>query len=1127
MALATVKQWLIIRLAQLLEVVPTTIDVHTAFANYGLASFEAVNLSGELESWLGRPLPETLFYDYPTIELLSHYLSGTPLPDINPDDAGRQPAHDEVSAPACPIAIIGVGCRLPGKIETVEHFWQTLRNAQSTITEIPAERWDIDAFYDPNPQAPGKMYTRSGSFLRGIDRFDASFFGLSAREATRMDPQQRLLLEVAWEALERAGITLARLDNSSTGVFIGMMNNQEYLSLQARHSDGSHINDPFFNLGSSASVAAGRISYLLNLKGPALAVDTACSSSLVATHLACQSLRNAECNLALVGGIHTNLLPDNMVNFCKMGMLSADGLCHTFDASANGFVLGEGCGVIVLKRLSDAQADGNPVLAIIRGSAVNQDGRTSGLTAPSRQAQEAVIRQALANAKIAPHQVDYVETHGSGTALGDPIEVDALMTVMSEGRHSDHPLLIGSVKTNIGHLAGASGMAGLLKTILTLVHQEIPPHLHVKQPNPRIRWQEYPVEIVSQLRDWPVHGHPRIAGVSSFGWSGTNAHILLEEAPARSPAPDPQTEQLLLLSAKTEAALEQATKQLTSYLRENPCVSLADVAYTTQIGRTPFRYRRAVVCQNNTAAIGSLETLNRQTVFSGRQVEPAPAIAFLFPGPGEPFEDSFAELYREELTFRSTIEQCCLFLKETLDLDLLPLFRRSTNSPSLQQVPGKTAPDLPAMLKHQRRPFSSETASPLQQTAQGQPALFIFEYALARLLQQWGIFPSVMLGYSLGEYVAACLAGVFSLEDALTLVVKQARLIQQCPAGAMLAVALSPKEIAPYLREQIELAAINTSFLCVLCGPVLSLEQCKKELDSQGTMSRWISIEHAFHSSMLTPAREALADLVRSIPLHEPRIPYISNLTGTWITNEQATDPEYWAKHMCQTVCFAEGLTNVLQEQAITILEVGPGQSLCAYVKQHPLYTYTGPMQCFSLLPAPYEQDTVRSSLLALLGNLWTSGIPVRWETVHTSLPRQILPLPTYPFERESYWIASGQHISCISPGEPECEQQAPAEKKRTRPGHLKTAYVAPGNELERQIATIWEELLGITPVGILDNFFALGGRSVLGMRMLARIYDLFEVDIILDQLFEIPTIAQLALYIEDFLIKEIARQDG
>lgn len=1127
MTLAAIKHWLITRLAQLLEVAPGTLDIHTPFANYGLASFEAVSLAGELESWLGKSLPETLFYDYPTIDRLAHFLSETPLPTARMTTTAHSHTDDETQRLANPIAIIGMGCRLPGNIGTSEQFWQALSEGRCTVTEIPAERWDINAFYDPDPRTPGKMYTRHGSFLSDIDRFDASFFDLSAREATRMDPQQRLLLEVAWEALEQAGITLAALDNSATGVFIGMMNNQEYHVLQTRSGDGSHTDDPFLNLGSASSVAAGRLSYLFNLRGPALTVDTACSSSLVATHLACQSLRNAECNLAIVGGVHLNLLPENMVNFCKMGMLSADGMCHTFDASANGFVLGEGCGVVILKRLSDALADGNPVLAIIRGSAVNQDGRSNGLTAPNRQAQEEVMRQALASAKLVPQQIAYVETHGSATALGDPIEIDALMAVMSEGRSSDRPLLIGSVKTNLGHLAGAAGMAGLLKLILTLTHEKIPPHLHMQQLNPRIRWKDYPVEVVHQLRDWPENDSPRIAGVSSFGWSGTNAHVLLEEAPPAQ-STDPRNEQVLLLSARTESALELATQRLLAYVRDHPDVSLADIAHTTQVGRTPFRLRRAVVCHDRATALVALETRPRQRVRSNSQGEAAPMLAFLFPGLGESFEDVFADLYREEETFRATIEQGCSLLAEKLGLDLLPLLLHATASNNPSQRSEQTGPDLRSMREQQHQSPITERLKPLQQTRYAQPALFLFEFALARLLQQWGVVPDLMLGYSLGEYVAATLAGVLSLEDALTLVTRRAEFIAQCPTGAMLAVALPVEQLTPYLHPPVELAAINAPSLCVFCGPVPDLERCKQELDRQGTVSQWVRTEHAFHSSMLAPVREELTTLVRGMELHRPRIPYISNLTGTWITNEQATNPSYWARHLCRTVRFAEGVTTLLEEPNVLILEVGPGQALRSYVQQHTHCTGSGSTQSLALLPSSYEAQTTRTSLLTALGNLWAAGLAINWEALQSGQNRQILPLPTYPFERESYWVTPRRpHTSPAMPVSAPQEEQAVAPvEQHGRPDHLETEYMAPENELERRIAAIWEEQLGVAQVGVLDNFFALGGHSLLGMSVIARLYDSFGVHLILDQLFKTPTIAQLALHIEGLLIEEIALLD-
>src|SRR6266567_2959329 len=521
-----VQSWLVAKLAEYLKIKASDIDIHEPFANYGLESMGAVGLSGDLEVWLEREFPPTLLYDYPSIERLTRYLV---VSQHASNAAAEDHTQPKVSAES--IAIIGMSCRFPGGANTPEAFWQLLKCGRDAISEVPAERWDIDAYYDPDPDAPGKMYTRFGGFLQDLSKFDAQFFGISPREAVRMDPQQRLLVEVAWEALEHAGQAVSTLAGSQTGTFIGMMNNGEYSQLQVQHS-ATIYDDPYFGIGSSSSIASGRLSYLFDLRGPTMTVDTACSSSLVSVHLACQSLRNKECKLALAGGVNAITLPESVVNACKMRMLAADGRCKTFDAVADGFVLGEGCGMVVLKRLSEAIADGDSILAIIRGTAVNQDGRSNGITAPNKLAQQAVIRKALANAGVEPHRVSYVETHGSGTSLGDPIEVEALVAALGEGRSPDQRIMMGAVKTNIGHLAGAAGIAGLIKTVLALQHKEIPAHLNLKELNPHVCWERMPVMIPTRPVPWSTKSGSRVAGVSSFGWSGTNAHIVLEEAPA-------------------------------------------------------------------------------------------------------------------------------------------------------------------------------------------------------------------------------------------------------------------------------------------------------------------------------------------------------------------------------------------------------------------------------------------------------------------------------------------------------------------------------------------------------------------------------------------------------------------
>jgi acyl transferase domain-containing protein/acyl carrier protein len=882
------------------------------------------------------------------------------------------------------------------------------------------------------------MYTRAGGFIADLDRFDAAFFGISPREARRMDPQHRLLLEVSWEALERAGMAVDRLAGSQTGVFVGMMTNQEYSLLQVQQSR-DYANDPYFGLGGAASVAVGRLPYLFDFHGPAISVDTACSSSLVSVHLACQSLRAGECSLALAGGVNAIVLPENMVNACKMGMLAPDGRCKPFDATANGFVLGEGCGMVVLKRLTAAVADGDHILAIIRGSAVNQDGRSNGLTAPNQFAQQAVIRQALAQAGVQPGQVSYVEAHGSGTALGDPIEAQSLISTLCQERAPEQPLYIGAVKGNIGHLAGAAGIAGLIKTVLVLHRQQIPPHPHLREPNPHIPWQNSPLAVPTALTPLPAQDSPRIAGVSSFGWSGTNAHIVLEATPAPAANSIEQTssrpQQLVLLSAKTETALEQAAVNLLSYMKRHPAANLADIAYTTQVGRSAFQHRQALQCQTLEEAVAALEkreTARRRTGIAPTEARP---VAFLFPGLGEHSPGMTRQLYQQEAVFREAIDRCCDYLQSRFGLDVrAALYPQAfdewrsnhtsnsyngnhysnghqQNGASLSEI------NMSALLGRARNNGNGHAAlngdassnmiaaSRLKQTALAQPALFVIEYALAQLLISWGIYPAAMIGYSLGEYVAACLSGVLSLEDALMLVTCRAQLIEGLPRGAMLAAALSEADAQPYLDEQVNLAAINAPATCVFAGSIAAIERLEEQLSRHGIAHRRVATTHAFHSTMLESLREPLTALARTVSLHPPRIPYISNVTGTWITDEQATDPAYWSQHMCQTVRFADGVGQLLPQNEQVLLEVGPGQSLCSFVKQHPACTRERMSLVLPALPSSSDGQQEQAFLLTTIGKLWLAGATIDWAAFSAGELRQRVALPTYPFERQRYWI--------------------------------------------------------------------------------------------------------------------------
>ena len=939
-----IQNWLKTKAAHLLFVGPEEIDIQEPFANYGLGSADAIGLSGELEEWLGQSISPTLFFDHPCIAAVADYLVyGT----------GRDTRREAEQPQSEPVAIIGMGCRFPGGATSPEKFWELLQAGFDAIIDVPTNRWDTNAFYSPDLDAPGKMYTRSGGFLPDLDQFDATFFGISPHEAVQMHPQQRMLLEVAWEALENAGQKVSSLAGSNTGVFLGLMNMQDYAQLQVQSGDTSYMDNPYFVLGNASNIAAGRLSYSFDFQGPNLTIDTACSSSLVAVHLACQSLRHKECNLALVGGVSTYLLPEHVVNGCKIRMLSLTGRCRTFDAGADGSTIGEGCGVIVLKRLSDALAQGDTILAVVRGSAVNQDGRSNGITAPSRLAQEAVIRQALANADLEPRRISYVEAHGSGTPLGDPIEVEALANTLGQARNRyapEHPLVIGSVKTNIGHLAGAAGIAGLIKTVLALSHKEIPPHLNFRERNPYIRWDVCPLTVPTSCIPWPEEEAPRVAGINSFGWSGTNAHILLEEGPAPGMTTSSNRDAaLLLLSAKTETALECATTNLLAYLQHHPEVNLADVAYTTQIGRSVFPYRRALVCTDVQDAIATLERRDTSKILTldasqapGAQ-EQQPTIAFLFPDVSEQFVDMTSSLYQQEPVFREWVDTCCHALQQRFALNLREFLYPDHGLRDKEKSNGVAASGHDGCLT-------------TDYTTLAHCATFVTGYALARLFISWGVLPEALLGYNLGEYVAACVAGVFSLEDALLLIVHRARAIS--------------------LAE-----------------------------GTQGT-----------------------EDEVPCVTLHEPLIACISTITADWMSAEQATDPAYWMEHQSQPFALAQGVALLLQKPERVFLEVGVGQELSSFVKQHPLCDRKHLPLVLACLPT-IEPRPETHILLTALGKLWLEGAPIDWRGFSSHEQHALVPLPTYPFERQSYWIQ--QQRSDRSAPAPQMRQQNTLDQVR------------------------------------------------------------------------------------------------
>lgn len=1129
-----------------------------------------------------------------------------------------------------PVALVGMACRFPGASDC-DTFWRLLEEGRDAIAEVPAARWDLAHYFDANPNAPGKINTRYGGFIDRVDSFDAAFFGISAQEAERMDPQQRLLLQTAWHALEDAGLPPASLRGTRCGVFVGITQND--YGMQQMAGPESDI-QAYTGTGNGFCFAAGRLAYALGTQGPAFAVDTACSSSLVALHQACQALRNGECELALVAGVQLNLAPQMQIFLARTQSFSPDGRCRSFDAAANGFVLGEGIGVVVLRRLADAQARREPIRALVRGSAVNHGGAASGLTVPNEAAQESVVRDALAQARLAPDDIDFIEAHGSATELGDPIEVGALRAVFG-ARPADRPLLLGAVKSNCGHLSAAAGIAGLIKTVLMLEHERIAPNLHFRTPSPRIDWDGFPVRVPSAVEAWPrgeQGDRVRRAGVSSFGLSGTNAHVVVEEAPLTVPAAATVPERplhLLALSARSPAALRVLAQ---AYAALPDDINLADLCYSANSGRSHFACRLVVraadraelqrgledflaASQASTVAkggpgrlvwvfpdavdvdaqlaraalwrgwglepdavagsgngaeaahrfagadaqipvhdahddlsayaqrldldhdiadwpslldtltalylrgcnidwagfdaghprrrvrlpgypfeekrywldkvdmdrvpapqqsaapelIGLLERQQRivdtalgkvaelQTAFLKRRaaaegVAPASTIGmalperlgdwrllglaaddaagldtlsvrlageasepiglhgvgpqrrvlvhrgrddalaglanpkrvlnamatagrslvFMFPGVGDHYLRMAAGLYASAPAFRTEVDACCDFLRPLLGVDL-----REVIWPAVAEKPPAAAggmPDLRAMLGRGAATVDPAEAR-LNQTLHCQPGVFVVEYALGRLWQSYGIEPDALIGYSIGEYAAACLAGVIEVEDALRLIARRAQMIETLPPGVLLAVPLSEGRLRPLLGTDLSIALISTPTMCVVGGTEAAVQALEARLKGEEVVSRRLPGTHAFHSHLLAPLHEQLVELVSSFRLRPPRIPYVSNLTGTWATDAEAIDPAAWARHTWQTVRFADGLGALMQQEGRVFLEVGPGQGLVSFVLQHPAAARLKDKLVLASLHNRYERQPDEQYFLASAGQLWLAGM--------------------------------------------------------------------------------------------------------------------------------------------------------
>ena len=991
------------------------------------------------------------------------------------------------------IAIIGLAGRFPGAASVTE-FWQNLIDGVESVSFFSDEELEAGDESISRSLLDQPNFVRAKGVLDGVEEFDAAFFGFNPREAELLDPQHRLFLECAWHALEDAGYDSLRY-SGRVGVYGGTSTNTYLLNIYSNRSFVESI-DPFqLLISSDKDFLTTRVSYKLGLSGPSIAVQTACSTSLVAVHLACQSLLNCECDMALAGGVSVTLPQKGGYLYQEGGFLSPDGHCRAFDIDARGTVSGSGAGIVVLKRLDEAISDSDHIYAVIRGSAINNDASMkAGFTAPSVTAQATVIAEAMAVAGVDADTVSYVETHGTATALGDPVEIAALTRAFRIGTQKTGYCGIGSVKSNIGHLDAAAGAASLIKVAIALSKKVLPASLHFHRPNPHLNLETSPFYVNASRHEWSARHGVRRAGVSSFGIGGTNAHLVLEEAPHRISAESNQPFHLLPISAKTSTALDRLTSDLALFFKETPELNLADAAFTLQLGRRAFEHRRILVCSDARDAANALAEKGKVRLHTSTRVHDKPPIVFMFPGQGSQYPNMGRDLYRYQAIFRNQVDRCFEILA--------PLV-----GPDLRNIVYPDGGDLGA------------ARIALNKTEVAQAALFTVEYAAARLWMSWGITPAAMIGHSIGEYVAACLAGVFNLEDALKLVAARGKLMKGLPRGAMLAASLDPEMASEMVTERISLAAINGRSLVTFSGPAVEIEELQTELGNRGVHTSKLHTSHAFHSWMVEAALEPFEREVRSIALRPPAVRYISNLTGTWITQEQATTPTYWAEHLRATVRFSDGLSTLAQGRPGVFLEVGPGRTLASLASAS--ISDSNGWAIVNTLPPHDSGRSDFADALEAAGKLWLSGANIDWAKLYNGEDRRRIPLPGYPFERKRYWIEFQPHQSQRELNEAATERVAPATMDE-RPSSLPDEYTPPATETEEVLAEIWREVLGIEKIGIYDEFFALRGHSLLALQLIAQVRDTFDVELPLQKFFEAPTIAGLAVAVEDALIQKI-----
>ncbi|MCG8634487.1 MAG: alpha/beta fold hydrolase [Desulfobacterales bacterium] len=985
------------------------------------------------------------------------------------------------------IAVIGMAGRFPGARNT-EELWQNLRDGVCSIvffSDEEALESGLDPAFLENPD-----FVKAYGVLNGIELFDAKFFNMSPREARILDPQHRVFLECAWEAMENAGYVSDNYDGR-VGVYAGTGLSTYLLRNLMPSNIFTYVSAERLEMAitNQKDLMPMRASYELNLTGPSINVNTTCSTSLVATHLACQSLKTYECDMALAGGVFVRVPQKEGYLYQEGTVYSDDGYIRAFDAKAKGIVIGSGGGVVVLKRLENALSDGDSINAIILSTAVNNDGATKlGYTAPGVEGQEKATVEAISFADIPSDTITYVEAHGTGTALGDPVEFESLtrsFRATAEDRENLEKgyCAIGSVKTNLGHTNHGAGVSGLIKTVMSLKNRMIPGSLHFEEPNPKMDFENSPFYVNTSLKEWETNGIPRRALVNSFGIGGTNAHVVLEEAPDLPPSGPSRPWQLLTLSARTLSALETMTENLAAHLGKNPDLNLADAACTLKLGRKAMPCRRSVLCRDTADATKVLSECDPKRMFSSTCETEGKKVVFMFSGQGAQYVNMAKELYVTELLFKEQVDLCSEILRSHLGFDLCGII-----------YPGNGG--------------EKEAEEKLRETAITQPALFVVEYALARLWMSWGVEPVSMIGHSIGEYVAACLSGVFTLEDALALVVERGIMMQEMAPGDMLAVPLPAEKLGPFLDKDLSLSVVNGPDLCVAGGTAQSVAGLKAKLKEHGIEGTLLHTSHAFHSHMMAPVAGPFVERVGRMTLSPPKIPYISNVTGNWIKDEEAMDPEYWGRHLRHTVHFADGMGVLVKDPDLVLLEVGPGRTLNTLAVRHP--DKSGDQ--VSLTSVRHPKERVNSDvafILMTLGKLWLAGVKTDWAGFYKNERRHRVPLPSYPFERRRYWIDTPKRTT-VTPGtyvRPEIDDME-NEETVSDPAAGDKAGMSPKEE---RIKQIWEDVLTIDNIGKHDDFFELGGNSLIAVALVSRLKTALKVELTVRDFLNFPTISELS----------------